>query len=145
MPGSVRRAEQFLQMLRLLAQHLLRRLSSQRVEVESTTAFLAGLEQRTTLQAKPLKFFHARLQQLLRTLRCVEVEDARALGRVAQFAATVSTYAEGFSIVVDPLRRGSSGVPEPQLDLACLDASLALKPVVERFRSVVLTSGTSPH
>ena len=65
-----------------------------------------------------------------------------ALGRVAQFAATVSTYAEGFSIVVDPLRRGSSGVPEPQLDLACLDASLALKPVVERFRSVVLTSGT---
>ena len=141
-PGSVRRAEQFLQMLRLLAQHLLRRLSSQRVEVESTTAFLAGLEQRTTLQAKPLKFFHARLQQLLRTLRCVEVEDARALGQVAQFAATVSTYAEGFSIVVDPLRRGSSGVPEPQLDLACLDASLALKPVVERFRSVVLTSGT---
>ena len=51
-PGSVRRAEQFLQMLRLLAQHLLRRLGSQRVEVESTTAFFAGLEQRTTLQAK---------------------------------------------------------------------------------------------
>jgi len=141
-PGSVRRAEQFLQMLKLLAQHLQRRLKSQRVEIESPQAFLAGLEQTTTLTAKPLKFFHSRLQQLLRTLRCVEVEDARALGRVAQFAATVSTYADGFSIVVDPLRRGPAGVPEPALDLACLDAALALKPVVDRFRSVVLTSGT---
>jgi DNA excision repair protein ERCC-2 len=33
-------------------------------------------------------------------------------------------------------------VYEPVLQLACLDASLAIKPVFERFASVVITSGT---
>ena len=34
--------------------------------------------------------------------------------------------------------------PEPTavLQLSCLDASLAIKPVFERFKSVIITSGT---
>ena len=35
-----------------------------------------------------------------------------------------------------------AGVQEPLLQLSCLDASLALKPVIERFKTVVITSGT---
>jgi Rad3-related DNA helicase len=34
------------------------------------------------------------------------------------------------------------GVYEPIIQLACLDSSLAIKPVFERFGSVVITSGT---
>ena len=34
-----------------------------------------------------------------------------------------------------------SGVNEPLLQLCCLDASLAVKPVLDRFQSVIITSG----
>mmetsp|Transcript_1344 Transcript_1344/g.4008 ORF Transcript_1344/g.4008 Transcript_1344/m.4008 type:complete len:762 (-) Transcript_1344:362-2647(-) len=141
-PGNVRRAESFLQLLKKFTEHLSKRLRATRVEVESPAAFLLGLEEAHLIDAKPLKFFHSRLNQLLRTLQAPHMEDVQALAEVAAFAANVSTYAEGFSVVVDPIRRGSAGIPEPQLDLACLDASLAFKPVIERFRSVVITSGT---
>lgn len=36
-----------------------------------------------------------------------------------------------------------SGVNEPLLQLCCLDASLAVKPVLDRFQSVIITSGTA--
>lgn len=36
-----------------------------------------------------------------------------------------------------------SGVNEPLLQLCCLDASLAVKPVLDRFQSVIITSGTT--
>lgn len=35
-----------------------------------------------------------------------------------------------------------TGISEPLLRLCCLDASIAIKPVLERFHSVVITSGT---
>lgn len=35
-----------------------------------------------------------------------------------------------------------TGITEPLLQLCCLDASIAIKPVLERFQSVVITSGT---
>ena len=34
------------------------------------------------------------------------------------------------------------GINEPLLQLCCLDASIAIKPVFERFQSVIITSGT---
>jgi DNA excision repair protein ERCC-2 len=35
-----------------------------------------------------------------------------------------------------------AGITEPLIQLSCLDASIAIKPVLERFQSVVITSGT---
>lgn len=35
-----------------------------------------------------------------------------------------------------------TGITEPLLQLCCLDASIAIKPVLDRFQSVVITSGT---
>ena len=48
----------------------------------------------------------------------------------------VATHAEGFSVVLE--RNGSviPGVYEPVMQLACLDASIAIKPVFDRFSSV---------
>ena len=64
---------------------------------------------------------------------------------VADFVTLVSTYAEGFSVVTE--RNGSviPGVYEPVMQLACLDASLAVKPVFARFSSVctIVTTTTA--
>ena len=35
-----------------------------------------------------------------------------------------------------------AGINEPLLQLTCLDASLAIKPVIHYFTSVIITSGT---
>ena len=52
------------------------------------------------------------------------------------------TYPNGFALIFEPFDDRLPHVPDPVLQLACLDASLAMKPVFERFRSVFITSGT---
>ncbi|KAJ1463035.1 hypothetical protein M885DRAFT_504552 [Pelagophyceae sp. CCMP2097] len=141
-PGNVRRAEHFLRLLRVVMQHLRRRLGAKQVQVETPAAFLLSLEQATSLDALPLKFFQSRLSQLMRTVEAANLDDFSALGQVATFATLVATYADGFAVVVDPLYRSATGVPEAKLQLACLDASLAIKHVFEKFQSVIITSGT---
>jgi DNA excision repair protein ERCC-2 len=87
-------------------------------------------------------FTYSRLNSLLRTLEITSLEDFNALSDVANFATLLATYVDGFSIVMEPQGSVISGIHEPLLQLACLDASLAIKPVIDRFQSVVITSGT---
>lgn len=54
----------------------------------------------------------------------------------------IGTYAKGFAIIIEPFDSRLPSVPDPVLQLTCLDASLAMKPIFERFQSVVITSGT---
>ncbi|GLE01467.1 hypothetical protein PINS_up010297 [Pythium insidiosum] len=92
------------------------------------------------METKPMKYCFTRLNSLLRTLEITNLEDYTALTDVADFATLVATYADGFMLILEPVDGG--GVPDPVLQLACLDASLAMRPVFERFASVVITSGT---
>lgn len=48
----------------------------------------------------------------------------------------MGTYNKGFAVVIEPTGTVVPGVYEPVMRLACLDASLAIKPVFERFTSV---------
>ncbi|KAJ8601876.1 hypothetical protein CTAYLR_002699 [Chrysophaeum taylorii] len=142
-PGNVRRAEHFLRLVRVVIQHLKKRVTETgSVQVETPAAFLLNLEQKTALDSKPLQFFYARLNALMRTVEVADLDDYAALGEVADFATLVATYQDGFAVVLDPFFRGATGIPEPKLELSCLDASLAIKPVFERFASVIITSGT---
>lgn len=50
-------------------------------------------------------------------------------------------FREGFIIITDPYPE-ATGIYDPLLQLSCLDSSLAMKPVLERFQSVIVTSGT---
>lgn len=50
-------------------------------------------------------------------------------------------FRDGFIVIVDPYPE-VSGLYDPLLQLCCLDASLAMQPVLSRFKSVILTSGT---
>ena len=57
----------------------------------------------------------------------------------------MSTYTKGFTIIIEPSDEkvaGTVNIVNPILNLSCLDASIAMRPVFERFQSVVITSGT---
>lgn len=114
------------------------------VEVENHTplAFLAQLYNSTALERKPLRFTYSRLNSLMRTLEITSLEDFNALSEVANFVTLVATYLEGFAVIIEPQGSIVKGVSEPLVQLACLDASIAISPVINRFRSVVITSGT---
>jgi DNA excision repair protein ERCC-2 len=58
------------------------------------------------------------------------------------FATLVSTYDKGFLLILEPFESETATVPNPVLHFTCLDASIAIKPVFDRFSSVIITSGT---
>jgi len=58
------------------------------------------------------------------------------------FATLVATYEEGLLLILEPFESETATVPNPILHFTCLDASIAIKPVFERFSSVVISSGT---
>ncbi|KAF1590729.1 General transcription and DNA repair factor IIH helicase subunit XPD, partial [Eudyptes moseleyi] len=133
-PGSIRTAEHFVGFLKRFVAYLRARVRGPRVVQESPPAFLKDLYEKVCIERKPLRFCAERLRSLLRTLEIVDVADFSAITLVANFATLVSTYAKGRPVAVSP--QGCVCVP------SCMDASIAIKPVFERFQSVIITSGT---
>ncbi|KAK1943091.1 General transcription and DNA repair factor IIH helicase subunit XPD [Phytophthora citrophthora] len=140
-PGNIRRAEHFVAFMRRLIEYLRQRIRVRQVESETPQAFLHHLHQAINMEIKPMKFCYTRLNSLLRTLEVTNLEEYNSLTDVADFATLVATYAEGFMLIIEPFD-SASGVHDPVLQLSCLDASLAIRPVFERFSSVIITSGT---
>lgn len=60
------------------------------------------LHTKTALDKKSLKFTYSRLQSLLRTLEITSLEEFNPLQDVANFATLVSTYIDGFSVILEP-------------------------------------------
>ena len=61
---------------------------------------------------------------------------------IADFATLVSTDQRGFGILIEPYDERTPTLRDPLFQLCCNDASIAIRPVFERFQSVVITSGT---
>lgn len=141
-PGHMRRAEHFLAFMKRFVQYLRTRLAVQQVETETPVAFLAAIEQKVSIDAKALRFCYDRLQVLLKTLEITNTDDYTPIQLVADFGTLVGTYARGFAIITEPYDERMPNVPDPVMQLACLDASLAMKPVFQKYQSVVITSGT---
>jgi len=141
-PGQIRRADHFVSFLKRLLDHMKRRLESRKLEQEAPTKFLHGLETEAYMDPKPMKFCYTRLASLLRTLEITGLDEFSPLTDVADFAALVATYDEGFQVLIEPTRPEAPNVHNPVMTLACLDSSLALKPVLDRFACCVITSGT---
>jgi len=70
------------------------------------------------------------------------IDDFSPLILVATFATLVSTYASGFSLIIEPYDDRAPSIRDPILHFSCMDAGLAIKPVFDRFQSVIITSGT---
>ncbi len=142
MPGNMRKAHHFLGALRRLLAHLRQKMRTNVATLETPLAFQQDVARAIALDAKSLRFCTARLESLLKTLEVSDIDQYAPLALVADFASLVSTYAQGFLIIIEPFDDRTPTVPDPVLQFCCLDASIAMRPVLERFRSVVITSGT---
>ncbi|KAF9765965.1 TFIIH/NER complex ATP-dependent 5'-3' DNA helicase subunit, partial [Fusarium sp. DS 682] len=109
---------------------------------ETPPSFLAHLREHTFIEKKPLRFCAERLTSLVRTLELTNIEDYQPLQEVATFATLVATYEKGFLLILEPFESDTAEVPNPVLHFTCLDAAIAIKPVFDRFYSVIITSGT---
>lgn len=68
--------------------------------------------------------------------------DLIDLEQISHFATLISTYTKGFTVIVEPFDEKTPTVANPILHFSCLDSSIAMKPIFQRFQSVVITSGT---
>jgi DNA excision repair protein ERCC-2 len=141
-PGNIRRAEHFVAFLRRFVEYLKTRMRATVVEQETPSAFLAHLQRTAAIDGKTLKFCYDRLTSLLKTLEIVDTEEFHAISLVADFGTLVGTYQNGFALILEPYDARYPNIPDPVFQLCCLDASLAVRPVFEKFQSVFITSGT---
>ncbi|KAF8605275.1 DNA repair helicase [Ceratobasidium sp. AG-I] len=141
-PGNIRKAEHFIAFLKRLVEYLKTRMRVLHVVAETPLSFLQHLKDITYIERRPLRFCAERLQSLTRTLELTQIDEYAALQKVANFATLVSTYEKGFLLILEPFEGENTTVPNPIFHFTCLDPSLAIKPVFERFSSVVITSGT---
>lgn len=141
-PGNIRKADHFLLFLKRFIEYLKTRMKVLHVISETPASFLQHLKELTFIDRKPLRFCLERLALLVRTLELSDIEDFAALKDIATFATLVSTYDTGFQLILEPFETEGSTVPNPILHFTCLDASIAMKPVFDRFSSVIITSGT---
>ena len=141
-PGNIRRAEHFVAFLKRFIEYLKTRMKVLYVIQETPPSFLTHLKDLTFIEKKPLRFCAERLTSLVRTLELTNIEDYQPLQEVATFATLVATYDTGFMLILEPYESEQATVPNPILHFTCLDAAIAIKPVFERFSSVIVTSGT---
>ncbi|KAK9146708.1 hypothetical protein Sjap_006611 [Stephania japonica] len=141
-PGNIRRAEHFLSVLRRLVQYLKGRLQTENVEKEGPMDFIVTMNSDIGIDQKMLKFCYDRLHSLMLTLEITDTDEFLHIQTICNFATLVGTYTRGFSIIIEPFDERMPHIPDPVLQLSCNDASLAIKPVFDRFQSVVITSGT---
>ncbi|KAI0137540.1 hypothetical protein BJ170DRAFT_574100 [Xylariales sp. AK1849] len=141
-PGNIRRAEHFVAFLKRFIEYIKSRMKSRSVSSETPTYFLDHLKDHTFIEKKPLRFCAERLTSLVRTLELTNIEDYQPLQEVATFATLVATYEKGFLLILEPFESDTAEVPNPVLHFTCLDAAIAIKPVFDRFSSVIITSGT---
>lgn len=141
-PGNIRKGEHFISFMRRFVEFLKHQLKPLHVTTDSPMSFLATLRQLTLIDRVPLRFCSDRLGLLLKTLEITGMDDYYALQQVANLATIVSTYERGFQLIMEPYEDRAPNVSNPILHLACLDATLAIKPIFSKYKSVIITSGT---
>ncbi|XP_074655950.1 general transcription and DNA repair factor IIH helicase subunit XPD-like isoform X2 [Tubulanus polymorphus] len=141
-PGNIRNAEHFCVFLKRFVEYLKTRLRVQHVVSESPPSFLRHISQSVCIERKPLRFCSERLSSLLRTLELADLTDFSSLNLIANFATLVSTYAQGFVLIIEPFDDRTPTISNPIMHFSCMDASIAIKPVFDRFQTVIITSGT---
>ncbi|XP_048837206.1 general transcription and DNA repair factor IIH helicase subunit XPD [Brienomyrus brachyistius] len=141
-PGSIRTAEHFVGFMKRFLEYLKSRLRIQHVVQESSPQFLKDIFEKVCIDRKPLRFCAERLRSLLRTLEIADITDFSGITLISNFATLVSTYSKGFTIIIEPFEDKTPTIANPVLHFSCMDPSIAIKPVFERFQSVIITSGT---
>ena len=142
-PGNIRQAKTFVELLKSLVYQLKQKLQGARAASrESTFAFLNKLSDEIGWEGKAMEHCSERMRSLLNTLEIVDVDEYTPISLVCDFATLLGKHTEGFALLLEPFDERYPDVPDPTMQLACLDASIAIAPVLERFQTVILTSGT---
>jgi len=143
-PGNIRKAEHFLRFLRRILEFMQNVMQRSAVCQETTWTFLQSMANVLQTDLKALKFASDRLQSLIQTLQITHMLELQPIRTLADFVTILGCYpkSNSFVVIFEPYDERYPSIPDPLLQLACLDASLAMQPVFSRFRSVVLTSGT---
>ncbi|AQK42106.1 DNA repair helicase UVH6 [Zea mays] len=141
-PGNIRRAEHFLAVLRRLVRFLDGRLETENVENEMPVSFVASIHSQAGIDQKMLRFCYDRLHSLMMTLEITDTDEFMHIQTICDFATLIGTYTRGFSIIIEPYDDRMPDIRDPVIQLSCHDASLAIRPVFDRFETVVITSGT---
>jgi DNA excision repair protein ERCC-2 len=145
-PGDIRKAASFVSLMRRVVEFFKEEIKDcDRPHTLSMSELLKKMCASVLSDARTFKFVYDRLKNLLNVLRITRVDDHTSLSAVADFVTLLSSFADkdGFIIlketsVPDSLDR----LPDPLIQLCCLDASICMKPIFDRFRNVVITSGT---
>lgn len=141
-PGNIRNAEHFVNFLKRFLEYVKMRMRVEHVVQESPASFLKDIHQKVYIDRKPLRYCSERLKSLLQTLEIDNLVDYSALNLLANFATLIGTYTTGFNLLIEPFDDRTPTISNPILNFTCMDASIAIKPVFERFNSVIITSGT---
>lgn len=141
MPGSIRKAEHFMGLLKRILVFLKGFLKIKDVRVMTSTEFLDELTGKGAIDAQVLPFVQERFRRLINSLEITELDQLATLTTITEFTSLLSGYSAGFKVILEPYQEQSSA-PDPLLQFCCLDPSLALRPVMEKYKAVVLTSGT---
>lgn len=142
-PDSIRKAEEFIRFLDKLITFLQKRATTVSVSQEKPGPFLRELA--VACGVKDHRIFQATYDRLVSLLLTVQVSswaEFRPLLLIGDFVTLLGTYErEGMAVIMEPYN-DFTGEYQPVLRLACLDASLAIRWIVKKFHTVVITSGT---
>uniref|UniRef100_A0A5K3F0D8 General transcription and DNA repair factor IIH helicase subunit XPD n=1 Tax=Mesocestoides corti TaxID=53468 RepID=A0A5K3F0D8_MESCO len=141
-PGTLRSADSFISFLRRLLEYVKLRLRVAHVVHETPVAFLKDCLEKVCIDRRPLRFCSERLRSLLDTLEFADLGVFSGLTLLCNFGTLVSSYTRGFCVIIEPFDERSPTVINPILYFHCMDASFAIRPIFDRFNSVILTSGT---
>ncbi|KXN70441.1 DNA repair helicase [Conidiobolus coronatus NRRL 28638] len=141
-PGNIRKATHFVAFLKRFIEYIKTRMRVMHVIAETPSSFIRHLKEITFIDGRPLKLCSERLSSLVKTLEINDLDQYSHLQTVAEFATLVSSYDQGFILILEPFESETAKVPNPIFHLVCLDPSMAIKPVFDRFSTVVITSGT---
>jgi len=139
-PGSIRKADNFCGWLRRLLEYFSSRLRVQQTVQESPLSFLKDLQNKILIDVRSLRLASERFQNLINTLQLIDLQGMPDLNEIIRLGALAGTYQSGFAILFESV--DERGIPDPRIQLACLDASLIMRPIFTKFHSVIITSGT---
>lgn len=139
-PGNLRNTNHFISVMKRFIEFLKTKIKTTHLTIETPKSFVQSVFDLTFVDKKTLLFVSQRMGIMIQNLE-IEDDDIHKLLHVSNFATMLSLYSKGFSVIFEPYDT-ISGVFNPILRLACLDASLAIEHVFKKFRNVIITSGT---
>ena len=140
-PGTIRKPINFLNVLIRFIESMISDLKETlgtNGKDENPNSFIFRVTEKVKVKEIALRHTSIRLKKLIKSLKIKgeKLEQTRRLVLVATFATLVSTYEDGFRVIIEVLN------DVPNYKLVCTDAAIAIRPIFEKFKTTVITSGT---